>query len=395
MDCEAFRDRLDPWLGNHLEAAELDGARAHLSVCAACRDLAEGARRDAEGLDALLSGGDRTRLSGMVSGAARHGGLRPRWLPWALAAAALLPVFWVLVPGLGPTPSPVSPIVAEMEHANGPVQWLDAGTGMWKTLTAGSPVSSSGRIRTPQGSQASFRCEDGTRVCLNAGSQVVFHSDRHLEVERGQIWTLVASFDAPMRIDVKAGAVTPLGCVLDVAVTERQSRLTTLSGAALFRDLKGGRRTVTTGKSCAIREGRLGMLEEAPSADESEAWVKILNPWVEPDPEAPDAEGLLRYVESAGSRKDPQRRRSAAVRMASLASLRHAGGLVGLLSDSDGEVRVAAAAALARVAPEPRPAPLDVAQWKALPEDGEDLEKASEPWQLWWAGRESGIPRTR
>ena len=332
-----------------------------MAACGACRALAEGARKDAEWLDDLFRE-DRDWKDTVLARA-----LAPRRrvpLAWAAAAAALLPALLLLRPR---EPEPPRQVLARVQTATSTLE--------------GKPFLVSGDVlRTPPGATASILCTDGTKICLNSDSEVVFHDARHVQVRKGEVWTLVASFDRPMRIDVEDGKVTPLGCILDVAVSREESRLSTLSGVALFSDLRGESRTVTTGKSCAIREGRLGGLEAASCEP---AWVGPL--LMEPAAGMEDAESMLRLVESPRSRKDPEARRLSAGRLSVLAEARHAGGLVGLLSDEDGEVRESAARALGRLSGPGAPAPLPEGAWRRL--EGAGLEKACAPWQSWWAAK--------
>ena len=379
MTCDDIEARLDPWLKGLLRVGVRAGFEIHVSACGPCRALADGVREDDRLLGDWARAGrpEREAFLDRASRTAARPGRRP-WA-WASAAAVLIAAFWIWRPG---HPPPAA--VASLARATASVEVLDTGRG--EAVPPGGPLRlrPGARVRTPTGARALFTCADGTEICLNEASEAAFLGDRHLEVARGEVWTLVASFDRPMRIDVAAGAVTPLGCVLDVSVIPSESRLTTISGTALFSDLKGGSRTVRTGNTCAIREGRIGGLETALGLPSRTAWIEDLRAPAEPEAND-EAERELRFLESPESRRDPAARDASALRLRDLAHPRCIGGLIGLLADESPEVRACAAQALDRVAAWGHPPSLSTEAWRTL--EGKALEQAYCPWQKWWANR--------
>jgi len=148
--------------------------------------------------------------------------VRRPWIPWAVAAAALVAAASViLVDRLRPPDPPGMPAV--LESAEGPVQVSSAES--WIPAVASHSYPASARFRTGSGGTAVFRFGDGSRITLRPNGELrdLYDGPKRALLERG---SLVADLRlGPAAIRTPHGEVAALGTRFRVEVTARRTRV--------------------------------------------------------------------------------------------------------------------------------------------------------------------------
>ena len=424
MRCEDVRRHLDASPDGDLDAAERDAFDVHLAQCPECRGYAADLAR----LDVELRQAFAPRRAAAAAVAARVVSRlpvttpRPAWvrsvgLAVAAAAAGFLLAVAIFRPWARPAVLPVQPVrefvkdmlPIQLAIATGAVEVESDGT--WQALPTGGTVELGCSIRTPPSVRCEFRTPDGSEVRLNGGTQVVFRSPRELDLVRGQVWSSVAASPVPYRVKSPTCTVTALGTQFDLLHGAEQSRLTVVSGRTR---VNAGSRSceVAGGQYLDLSPDLLSEPQTRPNYQllQATGWVtEILRLKGHGNPELtrriddlfahigeaklghlPEEEirllgdhcvlPLTRYLQSERSRGNAPKRQQAARILADLAQPWSIKDLIGLLEDSDREVRSRAAAGLKRLTG--NAFGLEPAQWRTAAPAACDGATAS--WQQWW-----------
>lgn len=302
--------------------------------------------------------------------------------------------------------------LAHLDVSTGAVEVREEG-GDWSPLATGGAIRAGAQVRTVGKAKGSFLCDDGSEVRLNAGTEVRFAAARRFELARGQIYTRVAPGREAFEVRTDQTSIEALGTTLDISHAAAVTTLRVLDGAARM-----GSRTVKSGFECRWVEGKSE--EPRPARD-----LAMLTRWVheilvlkgrdsaELEKRVNDmlatlgrtkmeelyeyeiramgdhcALPLTRYIQSAPSRADPERRRKAARILADIAGAASVPDFVDLLGDGDAEVRACAARGLRRITGETLG--FDEAYWRK--DSCEEGRKRWEEWlkqhpEPWGAGR--------
>jgi ferric-dicitrate binding protein FerR (iron transport regulator) len=326
-------------------------------------------------------------------------------------------------PLVNPAATPAAIAVAHLVHTTGPISYRAPSGSEWEQIEVadfpvfGCPSDSS--VRTAPGALCELETPGGSRIRLNESSEVAFVSEHELELKQGQIWCR-ASEDADLRVvagdDSDALQPPPLltfscptsvGCVTSSAPAQP---LQVASAAGRVEvSVDGEATTLPAGIVATLANGKLELAESPSDLVHAERWMQPLltlrghgNPeltervdallarigrtklaWMyEQDLRNLGEYGalpLLRYVQSAPSRQDVERRHTAINVLADTAPIWLAPDLIALLEDDDPVVRVASARGLARLSGSDLGFPAE--EWDA---DPADLAAGVAAWNQWW-----------
>lgn len=287
-----------------------------------------------------------------------------------------------------------------------------------------------GSVRTDDATRCELMTSDGCVVRMNAATEISFPSAGRIELRRGEIWCR-STPQAPLEV-VRASADTPAAaatadsalfcctasdatCVLKVAGSGEQLLVTAAAGnvsvqardeklqlapsetATLTRDRvardRSSDRLLATAwiQPLLIRKGHadpeltervdelLARLGESKVSSLYETEIRSLGEYgVLP---------LLQYVQSPRSSASSRRRLVAMRIVSDLAPAWAIDDLVGLLSDTDPDVRSLSAAALERLTRQTQGVAPEV--WRG---EAAGWEPAATAWQTWWAGNRGRYP---
>src|SRR5262249_51014272 len=83
------------------------------------------------------------------------------------------------------------PTMPELKLATGPVETGTPTAKDWQELEVGRKLTAGCTVRTPPSVKCDFRCSDGCEFRLGGDTEVVFQSERELQLKRGQLWSNV------------------------------------------------------------------------------------------------------------------------------------------------------------------------------------------------------------
>jgi hypothetical protein len=307
VDCEQAANLTSARLDGELAPADAAGLDAHLAGCAACRAAAEGIElQDAALVRAFAGGGDAaaalarrvtdemtaatpTRTTAVATTPAAAAALpangRSRWatsggwrtcVGWAAAAAAGFAAAVVLVrPARPPAVSSVSsswpqqafpvgpadPVggvepVARLVLASGAVFTCPDDRRPWQPMATGDGLAPGAKVRTADAAKCELTLPGGSRLRLNAGTELRFASARDVRLAGGQLWSDVPSDADPLRVAAGDACVTTgaPAARFDVACAAGSAAVTVVEGAAR---VDGPGRAGSPGRATTVRGGEL------------------------------------------------------------------------------------------------------------------------------------------
>lgn len=334
------------------------------------------------------------------------------------------------------------PMVATIVAITGPVQVRRPQETDWVSVEIPSfscPTDTS--IRTPESSLCELETDRGCRIRMNAETEVDLKANNELHLAQGQLWC-----QAPNSSQMKIVAIrsptpnpTPESCTLSwsgpgtmLTACGPEQPLTVAAGAGVVDVVTGdATQRLEAGDSAQIVGARIVPLSGAaePLLDASWMHPLLVRKGIA-DGELNDrvnellarlgrakmsflyerdirglgeysALPLLRFVESADSQQDADRRQQAATILADVAPAWMVPDLIALLGDTDPDVRVSTARGLQRITGLDQGLPPE--QWR---ESSENRGDTHQRWLAWWeqnrrayASRPAGVsaaqtPRT-
>jgi hypothetical protein len=473
MNCQQAQALISSDLDGQLAPNERGELDAHLAACAACRELRSALRQQDEALQrafaprrqAAAALADRTinhlratRLAAReleADPAAPPAGSRPRttirlpWVPMMFSAAAGFLIAALIfrpwqradLPGspiaAGPhrqqePTQPQAPVpaieqpattasLAQLAYSGGTIEMLRPDAEQWQRMQTGEAIAAGTRVRTGPLGRCEFRTQEGSLVRLNTATELVFHTNRTLELAGGQIWTSVEEHEQPfeVRVPQAAATVTALGTKFDILSRAAEAVLTVLEGSTRVEG-KGWQEIVEHGQRAKIVEGTIAETSPVRNLLVATSWVyEILKMKGPENPELAEVmndlfaqigEGkmqymaekeilqlgdhcvlpLTRFIQSERSRDDQARRVGAARILAKIAQPWSVPDLIDLLGDREGHVRYHAAKALERLTDGVTHG-VSADQWRDWPAD--QREPVMQRWRTWWEQNQEQFPR--
>jgi ferric-dicitrate binding protein FerR (iron transport regulator) len=464
MDCEHALNLISAQLDGELPASDRPALDVHLASCESCRAAARALRQQDAALRQALA--PYREVASVVAGrtiaqlrpVAPPSVIRLPWVPMILAAAAgfLLAVAifrpWspsdrLVTSGRASTPPRIDsqngkPISTErasgridvasskvppshdtktqLVFAKGAIEMLAPGDEAWRPLATGGTIDPATRVRTDGSGRCEFRTPDGSEIRLNGNTELVFHSNRQLELARGQVWSSVAEAAEPYQIDVPQAKakVTALGTQFDLASSLLATVLTVVQGTTRVEgmgspvDIHFGEQAKIVGGAIAQRNRVYDLVvatswvheilmlkghdnaELAKRMDEMLAQIGNVKMRFMVEKEILQLGDhcvlpLTRFIQSEGSKQDRQKRANAARILAKIARPWSVEDLIGLLADSDREVRFHAANALERLT-DGQTHGLTPDQWRDAASD--KRAAALQQWRAWWGEHKELFP---
>lgn len=451
MDCEQARDRLNEALAAPLADDVRSSLAAHLATCSACRAEQESLQRlDAQLRRALRPQCDAAvrvaeRVAALVIDAPRPNASPPpttvvprRWLTLLVTAALSAAAgFWLALtvgPRPAPPPLPVpaspAPIVARLAAATRAIEVQTNGEAPWRAVSLSSNAAwtnvelpSGSAVRTSNGARCELATVDGCIVRLNDGAEVGLPSPRRLELRQGEIW---CSTPPEVTLEVLTGvsASLPPNCTVLCPSTPAAFSCVQGPDCVEVTSARGvvelhtptTKRTLRPGESVAVVSRQF---EERPRQRDPWQAVGWMLPLVGQRPDHPELTErvdsllaevgrtkvsylreqqlrglgeygvlpLLRFVESASSRTNPERRDAAMRIVADLAPSWSIGNLVPLLRDEQPSIRFEAARALQRLTGEDHGH--SAQDWR---QPTEVMQEAWTRWNAWWEENRAQLP---
>ena len=321
--------------------------------------------------------------------------------------------------------APVAPVkkpMAELLLATGSLEVQPAGMAAWQPIKPGGALEPGARVRTGPGAICELRTSDGSEVRLNSDTELVFQSNRLLELVSGQVWSSVRRAEAPFEVKVPDAKVTALGTKFDLSVSPRRTSRALETAVTV---LEGVTRVAGAGREVLVRSGQRTRIEGGRIEDPREEDVVLATSWVLKllqlkGPENEElasrlddllayigegkvkflavqeikdlgescVEPLLRYLQSSRSRKDPDCRVKAASIVSEMAPRWAVYDLIKLLADQDRPVRSFAAKGLERITGEAQGATAE--DWGSKP--WSQNEAVFKKWLSWWEEKKAQYP---
>jgi ferric-dicitrate binding protein FerR (iron transport regulator) len=476
MDCEHAISLISADMDGEVPADERPGLEAHMATCASCAATAQALRlQDASLRQAFASRREAAsavadRVIAQLRPTAAGATVRIPWFPMLLAAAAgfLLAVL-IFQPWTSPGPQTASGPTqtqrdstsiasngarqpdstahgakdeagsrritgsqpdriietpqaskTQLVFAKGAIEMLAPADDTWRPLATGGSVDPQTRVRTGASGRCEFRTPDGSEVRLNGNTELVFHTNRKLELAQGQVWSNVAEDDEPYQIDVPQAQakVTALGTQFDLACGVLATVLTVVQGTTRVEG-SSSRVDVHFGEQAKIVAGAVAERRRVHDLVVATSWVhEILMLKGHDNAElAKRMDDMLaqignakmsfmvekeilqlgdhcvlpltRFIQSAESKQDRQKRANAARILAKIARPWSVEDLIGLLDDHDREVRFHAAKALERLT-DGQTHGLTPESWRDAAAD--NRAAAVQRWHAWWQENRERLP---
>jgi ferric-dicitrate binding protein FerR (iron transport regulator) len=436
MNCEHAENLMAEEIAGELSDTDRAALEGHLAQCERCRQVQAEWREDDQQLRAGFASwrgaGEnvaartirqlhREQSAPAMAGAPRRWpmflvGLAAGfllalvlWRPWGEAPVAIAPP-----ESHDPPPTEVAPPIPAsrpvLASVVGNVEVRHDDKGDWVAAQVGNEISKGCEIRTQADGLCEFVCPTGETARLNTDSQMQVHEQHDLELVRGQVWA-AGQPERELRLRTPSGTVLTRGGTVNVNQQPEQTIFTVAAGNATVR-MVNQEEPLSAGEELTIAGAEVTHRDRAYSLALITAWMNPLLALKSPnDPELNahvDAllahlgeskmnllsetelrtmgesctTPLVRYLQSDRSEGFGDRRRRAAHLLADLAPVWLAGDIIGLLSDTDGEVRAQAAVCLKRLTGQTMDCPLE--HWRAPPDELQ--QQAIEQWKTWWLG---------
>ena len=165
----------------------------------------------------------------------------------------------------------------ELKLATGPVEMASEETKGWQEVEVGRKLSLGCSVRTPPKVRCDFRCPDGSEIRLNGDTEVFFHSERNVELKRGELWSNIPATKEPKEpLQVRTGGATirSTNGEFDVRADARESHLRVLQGKAEvvetnlkkksepFEVLHGQEAQIVNGEASRVKQRTVAELEK-------------------------------------------------------------------------------------------------------------------------------------
>lgn len=316
-------------------------------------------------------------------------------------------------------PGPQKPLT-QLVFAKGVIEMLPPGSDSWRALATGGNVEPGTRVRTDSIGRCEFRTPDGSEVRLNGNTELVFHTNRQLELAQGQVWSNVAEDEDPYEIQVPSAdaKVTALGTQFDLACTALATVLTVAQGTTRVEG-KAGEEIVQFGEQAKIVGGAIAERHRIHDLVVATSWIHEILVLKGHDNEelAKRMDDMLaqignakmsfmyekeilqlgdhcvlpltRFIQSEQSKGDKQKRANAARILAKIARPWSVEDLIKLLADDDREVRFHAAKALERLT-DGQTQGLSAEEWRDAAADARTA--TLERWRVWWGDNKDQFP---
>jgi ferric-dicitrate binding protein FerR (iron transport regulator) len=431
MDCTQALTLVNAWVDGELTSPEEQAALdAHLVGCAECRSAAEHLRlQDADlqrAFSPLRAASDSLAQSVIAAlEPPRPAPLRrASWLMLLAATAAgyLIAIFtWrppsderqvVQLPGNIPVEAPI----ARLAVATGPVEFQPISQVQWFNCPPATDLASGVAVRTNPGTSCEVSTRDGSKVRLNGDTEVRFPSARQVNLDRGQLWSSVASGDPPFCVQLMDAKVEAEQGKLNLACQPEGTVVTVIEGTARVES-ETDSATIHAGQSATITGGRVSEVRRVYDTSLVTAWINELLAVKGPDDPEFTARlndilaqlgqaklsylyeeeirrlgdhcvlPLVRFLESSRSQGDERKRVRAAGIVADVAQPRSIPLLIELLADENPEVRSHAARGLERLTSRDQGRP--AAQWS---ETWASCAPTYRAWQEWWDTNRNRYP---
>lgn len=442
MNCCECTELLDAWIDDEVDAAQQSELEAHLADCGDCRELAGRLRtqeadlrrafesrrqsvarvqqRAIQQVRAYAPASEEKTVS-LPSNRTEPKPVATRnrsssWLALATAAAVgFLSAVLVFQPWKqGPAPEPA---VAQVATVTGPIEILPPRSTAWSIAPTGTPITQGTRVRTGQNARCELLTPDGSKVRLNADTNVRFSSARDVQLESGQVWICNSDACFPFKVEANKTNVTGGEGEFDLVCRPSETLLTVARGAADLHCPNGGEK-VASGESARVVDGAVtekGHMGDVVLAtrwvneilvrkgrDDAEVNVrvnellaqigqsKISNLYEEEIRSLGDScvLPLLRYLQSERSKGQELKRLEAARILADIAPPWSIPELIELLADDDNRVRALAATSLTRLTGYTQG--LSPEQWRSTPWSG--CQSTYQQWQSWWTENKHRFP---
>ena len=323
-----------------------------------------------------------------------------------------------------PSPEPTTQApqksLTRIVFAKGAIEMLPLGSDAWRALATGGIVEPGTRVRTDSTGRCEFRTPDGSEVRLNGNTELVFHTNRALELAQGQVWSNVAEDEDPYEIQVPSAdvKVTALGTQFDLACTALATVLTVAQGTTRVEG-KAGQEIVQFGEQAKIVGGTVAERHRIHDLVVATSWIHEILVLKGHDNEelAKRMDDMLaqignakmsfmyekeilqlgdhcvlpltRFIQSEQSKEDKRKRANAARILAKIARPWSVEDLIKLLADDDREVRFHAAKALERLT-DGQTQGLSADQWRDVTDETQSA--ALERWRVWWGENKDQFP---
>ena len=421
MTCDESLNLLSAKIDSELSTEDRANLETHLAGCVACRSAhAAMLVQDANLRKAFapMKKNGQIVADRVIATLPARPARRIPWLAMIASAAAGFAVAFGVLRHAAPSPVASGPSttvstrsapVATLSLSTGAVQFRCPGDSDWSPMATGARVDAGTRVRTGPEVRCEFRTADGSEIRLNAETEINLKAPRRFELADGEVWSTVAHDPVPFEALASGAQFTALGTQFDLVARSQSTMLSVAEGSV--RVNSGTNEFVcATGEQLKVTDGHLGDKKATEDLETATRWVnEILVMKGRDNPELArriddlfaqlgqskmgflyenEIRGLgdhsviplTKYIQSDRSNGQPAKRLVAAKIVADVALPWAIPELIGLLSDSDGNVRSAAAGGLKRLTG------LDMGrspeQWL-----GSELglcETTTEQWRKWW-----------
>jgi ferric-dicitrate binding protein FerR (iron transport regulator) len=447
MTCDQAINLINARMDGRIAPTDAVLLEEHLANCADCRNEAKAvAAQDVKMRDSFAShqAAAKRMADRVVAELHRKPRIRriaPWWSLIASAAAGFAIAWIVLRPwqrnaqmAVHPTTSPINAI-GQLDLATGAVEFRPVGSDSWSALSAGAPIIAGSQVRTGPAARCELHMNDGSEIRLNENTQIAVASYRQFELITGEAWSnfgagpydpfeltsRAATFSCPeSRVDHDEPQHTtlhpthPVEFVVQAA--QAQAKLITLQGNVLACTSEQ-KQIVPTGQQATCSDGHVVEQRTVDLAFATKWLDEILILKGRDNPELnqriddlfaqigatkidfmyeDEIRGLgdhcvlplLRYIESDRSAGQEYKRALAAKIVSDVAPTWAIPELLGLLNDSDGDVRASAATALQRLTGQ------NLGRSPQAWHDDSPLlcEPTEQAWQQWWQSNREQFP---
>ncbi len=308
--------------------------------------------------------------------------------------------------------------------ATGPIEVLTPSKKDWQLMPTGGTLPPGTRVRTGPKGRCEFRTPDNSEVRLNTNTELVFHSNRQLELAHGQVWSNVATDQELYQVKVPQAdaTITALGTQFDVQSKPEETLVTGVLGRTKV-EVKEEEAVLQVGEQVKIVNGKVEGKSEVRDLVMATSWIHEILTLKGRDNEElvkrlddilaqigrskidhlyereilalgdHSIVPLFRYVQSDISRKEQHKRITAARLFARVARSWSIPDLITLLGDEEPDIRFFAAKALGRITDGVLEDEIKPTDWRDLPQ--EKREDALKKWHKWWEEHKGFYPSPR
>lgn len=264
-----------------LEGSAPESVHSHFAECDACRDHRHAAKRS---LDVVRRAGsdfeiaEPPRASAVPPPAAKRSARVSRG--WVVAGALGVAAAFALLQRGPEEPSREVPLAGPRVEV---VSSTTAQSGLAACAPSGSPcqmlesgarVPSGSRLRTDFGTRATLAFEDGSRVSMERGGELVLRASGPPELLRGRFVVELAGTGTRV-LDLPHGSVSAQRAKLSIQSNPEDASIEVVRGSVQVRDRAGGEVALRAGEQTRLGQGPLVALA-VPELGESSSWSERL-----------------------------------------------------------------------------------------------------------------------